>query len=132
MKGKTTMIKKKVFWFLLTLAQAAVLLSIGCTPPKPGLRFTYIEIEKYPAEIQEAIRKKEVIIGMTPIQVRYALGPPESARTFSPRENDIAEEWTYRSVMEMKTVYVVFEEGKVSRVSTEQRRVPTIRLEKVD
>ncbi len=104
----------------------------GCAPPKPRLRFTYMEIEAYPTNVQEAIRNQEVLIGMTPMQVRYALGPPESARTFSPRQNEIAEEWTYRSVMKMKKVYLVFEEGKVSKISTEQLRLPTIRVEKVE
>jgi len=91
-----------------------------------------MEIEAYPTNVQEAIRNQEVLIGMTPMQVRYALGPPESARTFSPRQNEIAEEWTYRSVMKMKKVYLVFEEGKVSKISTEQLRLPTIRVEKVE
>jgi len=122
----------RMLFFLVFLAGATIFVGPGCAPPKPGLRYTYMEIETYPTDVQEAIRNREVLIGMTPEQVRYALGAPESARTFAPRQNEIAEEWTYRSVMQMKTVYLVFEQGKVSKISTEQLRLPTIRIEKVD
>jgi len=123
----------RIFFNMVVLGSVVTLLAVSaCAPPKPGLRYTYMEIETYPVEIQEAIRKKEVVIGMTPTQVRYALGAPESARTFAPREKEIAEEWTFRSVMQMKTVYIVFEQGKVTKYSTEQLRLPTIRIEKAD
>jgi len=94
-----------------------------------GLRYTYVEIESYPEQLQESIRRGEVMVGMTPIQVRYALGAPERSRTFSPEAGRIREEWKYLSNLNLKKVFVVFEKGEVVRIETEERKFPTIRIE---
>ncbi len=113
----------------------AAMLSVACLLtaclPQAGLRFTYIEIENFPKNIQESIKKKEAVVGMTPVQVRYALGPPIVARTFSSEKEEILEEWTYKSVMTMKKIYVIFKDGRVVKIETEQRRLPSIRIEKI-
>lgn len=94
-----------------------------------GLRYTYMEIQDFPQEIQEKIRGKEAVIGMTPAQVRYALGSPASARTFSPEQGRIQEEWRYTSSMGIRKIFVVFEKGEVVRIETEELKFPTIRIE---
>jgi len=106
----------------------AVFMLTACAS-SAGLRYTYMEIQGYPLEMQENIRKKEAVIGMTPVQVRYALGSPVSARTFSPEEGRIQEEWKYTSKMGLKKVFVVFEKGEVVRIETEELKFPTIRIE---
>jgi len=105
----------------------AVLALAGCAGG--GLRYTYFEIEPYPEEVRESIRRGEVMIGMTPAAVRYALGAPERSRTISPGEGRIQEEWMYRSNLGLKKVFVVFENGEVVRIETEERKFPTLRLE---
>ncbi len=100
--------------------------------PQAGLRFTYVEIESFPQAIQDSIKKKEAVIGMTPVQVRYALGAPLVARTFSSDKEDILEEWAYHSVMRMRKVYVIFQNGRVIKIETEQRTLPSIHIEKID
>ena len=115
---------------LVSIVAVACLLT-ACLPQE-GLRFTYVEVEKFPQEIQESIKNREVVLGMSPVQVRYALGPPLAARTFSSEEKrEIYEEWTYLSVMKLKKVYVVFQNGQVSKIETEQRKLPSIHIEKV-
>jgi len=109
-----------------------LLLAVAGCAPKAGLRFTYVEIEGYPLELQEKIRTGEAAIGMTPVQVRYALGAPDNARTFSPEDGRIAEEWSYASGMGLSKKLIVFENGTVVKIETEKRRLPNIRVEKVD
>lgn len=115
---------------LISIVAASCLLITACLP-QAGLRFTYVEIESFPQNIRESIKKKEAVLGMTPVQVRYSLGPPGLARTFSSGKNEILEEWTYRSVVTMKKVYVIFQDGQVVKIETEQRTFPSIRIEKI-
>ena len=109
----------------------AMLLLASCSSTS-GLRYTYYEIEKFPIDIHENIRNKNVVIGMTPMQVRYALGAPNEARAVAPKEGTVAEEWTYKMQTQFKKVYVIFENNQVVKIQTDGLRFPTIRLEKVD
>ena len=113
---------------LAALIITAVFLLPACATGG-GLRYTYMEIQDYPPEMQEKIRGKEAVIGMTPMQVRYALGAPASARTFSPEQGRLQEEWKYTSSMGIKKIFVVFEKGEVVRIETEELKFPTIRIE---
>lgn len=118
--------KKTMFVSIVAIA----CLFTACMP-QAGLRFTYVEIESFPQAIRKSIKKKEAVLGMTPVQVRYALGSPRVARTFSSEKEEILEEWTYRSVVTMKKVYVIFQDGQVVKIETEQRMFPSIRIEKI-
>jgi outer membrane protein assembly factor BamE (lipoprotein component of BamABCDE complex) len=69
-----------------------VLLSAGCTQ---SVRYTEEEIQKFPVEVQDHIRKGEINVGMNKEQVRYAWGSPDSIEILDPFEGNSREEWTY-------------------------------------
>lgn len=103
----------------------------GCIAPS-GLRYTDIEIKDYPHDMQEQIRKSEVVIGMTPVQVRYAMGAPAYARTCYAPGGKIAEEWAYDSFSLLTKTYVVFENGRVVKIETTEHLLQPIGNRKAD
>lgn|GEM_PF-4442113 len=117
---------RRTAFFLMTCG----LLS-GCIAP-PGLKYTDIEIKDYPHDTQERIRKSEVAIGMSPVQVRYAMGAPTSARTCYAPGGRIAEEWAYDSFSLLTKTYVVFENGRVVKIETTEHMIQPIGTRKAD
>lgn len=82
----------------------------GCAT---GVRYTIEEIKDYPEPIQTAIKKGEVVLGMTPAQVRYAWGTPDKVGT-SYEEGKHKELWIYSSFLGLaKATYLFFEDGKL-------------------
>ena len=91
------------------------LLGVGCTK---SVRYTEVEIQKFPSDIQENIRKGEVNLGMTPQQVRYALGSPSSIKFLEPTSKGATrEEWIYTKLGIFGTKILVFLDGKLIYVS---------------
>ncbi|MBI5143258.1 MAG: hypothetical protein HZA20_13880 [Nitrospirae bacterium] len=103
----------------------------GCIAP-PGLKYTDIEIKDYPHDVQERIRKSEVVIGMTPVQVRYARGAPSYARTWYASGGKIVEEWSYDSFSLLTKTYVVFENGRVVKIETTEQVIQPLGTRKAD
>ncbi|MEW5743864.1 MAG: hypothetical protein AB1805_00300 [Nitrospirota bacterium] len=93
----------------------------GCASPA---RFTHDEIKHYPIEIQEKIIKGQIAPGMTPQQVRYAWGAPDSVRTLQPEAGKPKEEWIYTSGIGLLRTVLTFIDGKLTYiVSSEPGRM---------
>jgi outer membrane protein assembly factor BamE (lipoprotein component of BamABCDE complex) len=81
---------KKVLLAVLSLS--LLLFLSGCSK---SVRYTEEEIKTFPNEIKENVRKGQIALGMTPEQVRYAWGAPDSIKFLEAFENKSREEWTY-------------------------------------
>lgn len=84
----------------------------GCAMEK-SVRYTQEEIKDLPPHVQDRIMKGEVMLGMTPREVRYAWGPPESVRVLTPYEGKAREEWTYTKLGVYETKKLLFLDGKL-------------------
>ncbi|MEW6739925.1 MAG: hypothetical protein ACOYU2_11660 [Nitrospirota bacterium] len=112
--------KGKSFYVILLVV---VWLLAGCA--SSSVRFTHDEIKDYPLDVQEKIIKGEVAPGMTPQQVRYAWGNPDSVKKLEPeKDGKQKEEWTYSSVLGAFKTRLIFIDGKLTYIiSTEPGRV---------
>ncbi|MDA8168318.1 MAG: hypothetical protein M0Z59_01295 [Nitrospiraceae bacterium] len=102
-------IKGKKILFVSALLMAGALL--GCAQE---IRYSPSEISQYPPDIQSHIRNGEVMMGMTPEQVRYAWGAPTDVNILQPQNGKSREEWIYKSLA--STMTVEFTGGKVSEI----------------
>jgi len=92
-------------------------LQVGCAK---SIRYSADEIKDFPPEIQEHVKKGEVMLGMTPQQVRYTWGAPDSIRNLEPLDGKTREEWIYsaKGVMGViATRLLLFLDGKLIYVS---------------
>jgi hypothetical protein len=97
--------------FIAVIMALTFLCGIGCTK---SVRYTEEEIQSFPADIQEHIRKGEVKLGMTTQQVRYAWGAPSSIKFLEPTpKGKSREEWTYTKLGVFGTRLLVFVDGKL-------------------
>ena len=94
---------KEIFFVVLLLFFLS-----GCAS---GVKYTVEEIKDYPEPIQTSIKKGEVVMGMTPNQVRYAWGQPDktSATYEGGKHREI---WIYTSFFS-KSSYLFFEDAKL-------------------
>jgi hypothetical protein len=102
---------------ILIVSVLLFFLQVGCAK---SIRYSADEIKDFPAEIQEHVKKGEVMLGMTPQQVRYAWGAPDSIRNLEPLDGKTREEWIYsaKGVMGViATRLLLFLEGKLIYVS---------------
>lgn len=75
------------------IALAALTLMIGaCTT---AVRYSPAELSMFPPDVQERIKKKEVALGMTNVQVRYSWGAPAAVKVMTDESGNITEVWTY-------------------------------------
>ena len=77
---------------LLVIIAALFLFQAGCTK---AVRYTEEEIKGFPQNVQENIRKGSIDLGMSPEQVRYAWGSPDSIKFLEPYDGKPREEWMY-------------------------------------
>jgi uncharacterized protein YneF (UPF0154 family) len=98
---------KKVIVCVLILS---FLLVVGCTK---AVRYSEEEIKNFPPEAQENIRKGQVVLGMSPQEVRYAWGSPDSVRILEPFEGKQMEEWIYSTLPVYGTRLLLFYDGKL-------------------
>lgn len=95
-----------------------IALNFSCTK---AMRYTNEEISSYPPQIQEHIRKGEVVTGMTMQQVRYAWGAPAKIKVL-PSTDDGKErvQWEYRRMFGAFKTYLRFTDGVLTEIiSTE-------------
>jgi hypothetical protein len=100
---------KNVRLFLLVVT---IVLAAGCAGPA---RYSAGEIQNYPPAVQEHIRNKEVSLGMTMTQVRYAWGAPDSIRVMEPEGGKERIQWTYKKMIFSKT-RLIFTDGKLTDI----------------
>ncbi len=102
---------------ILIVSVLLFFLQVGCAK---SIRYSADEIKDFPPEIQEHVKKGEVMLGMTPQQVRYAWGAPDSIRILEPFEGKTREEWIYSSAGTMGVVgtkLLIFYDGKLLYIS---------------
>jgi hypothetical protein len=91
-----------------------------------GVRYSPSEISSYPSGIQEHIKKGEVALGMTPLEVRYTWGAPDVVRIpGAGTDGRFREIWVYRT-LGVFAKRLVFVDGKLSGIISglSWRRVP--------
>lgn len=100
---------------IVTMATTLILLlQGGCTK---SIRYTEEEIKNFPPGIQDNIRKGEILPGMTPQQVRYAWGSPDSIKFLEPMDGKTREEWIYSTAGVVGTKLLLFFDGKLIYIS---------------
>ena len=110
--------KTLLFALFLTLGLWTLL---GCTT---SVRYSPEEIKGYPPAVQEQIQQGNVVIGMTPQQVRYAWGPPTTANVMGPtQEGKLREEWLYSSGIFVQR-RLLFVDGKLFDIFPEPKPAP--------
>ncbi len=104
---------KRVLILFMTLA-----VFFACTKQ---MRYTVEEIKDYPPEIQEHIKKGEVVTGMTLQQVRYAWGAPSVTKVLSPSpDGKDRVQWEYHRWGGAFKTILRFTDGKLTEIiSTE-------------
>jgi len=96
---------------VVILITALLFLSqVGCTK---SIRYSEEEIKGFSPAIQEHIKQGEVVLGMTPQQVRYAWGSPDSLKILEPFEGKTREEWIYSTLGVVETKLLIFFDGKL-------------------
>ncbi len=96
---------------VVILITALLFLSqVGCTK---SIRYSEEEIKGFSPAIQEHIKQGEVVLGMTPQQVRYAWGSPDSLKILEPFEGKTREEWIYSTFGVVETKLLLFFDGKL-------------------
>ncbi|RMG68310.1 MAG: hypothetical protein D6710_10290 [Nitrospirae bacterium] len=106
---------KRLIIFVVLVSLFSV---ISCTK---AMRYTNEEISGYPAQVQEHIKKGEVVTGMTMQQVRYAWGAPNEIRPL-PSTPDGKErvQWTYKRLLGAFKTHLRFTDGVLTEIiSTE-------------
>jgi len=98
---------KKVILFVLVLS---FLSGAGCTK---AVRYSEDEIKGFSPEVQENIRKGQIVLGMSPQEVRYAWGSPDSVKILEPFEGKQLEEWIYSTLPVYGTRLLLFYDGKL-------------------
>jgi hypothetical protein len=98
---------KKVVFLVLILS---LLLGVGCTK---AVRYSEDEIKTFSPEMQENIRKGQVMLGMSPQEVRYAWGSPDSVRILEPYDGKQLEEWIYSTLPVYGTRLLLFYDGRL-------------------
>jgi hypothetical protein len=96
----------------LSFLLVSVVLAAGCAAP---MRYSAEEIQNYPAAVQEHIKNKEVSLGMTMTQARYAWGAPDSIRVMEPEDGKERVQWTYKKMIFSKT-RLIFADGKLTEI----------------
>jgi hypothetical protein len=102
---------------ILVVSVVLFFLQVGCAK---SVRYSADEIKDFPPSIQEHIKKGEVLLGMTPQEVRYAWGAPDSARMLEPLDGKTREEWIYSTKAGMGVIgtkLLLFFDGKLIYIS---------------
>lgn len=94
------------------------------------IRYSPSEISSYSSVMQEHIKKGEVALGMTPVQVRYSWGAPNAVRIpGADAEGRFREVWVYTKLKIFAT-RLVFTDGELTGIiSGMARRKPALTSE---
>jgi len=95
----------------ILLAALALILVAGCSQ---AVRYSPGELEAFPPQFREHIKKKEVSLGMSQSAVRYSWGAPKAVRVL-PEENK--EIWVYSS-LRVYVTKLTFKDGKLTGSSS--------------
>jgi len=96
-------------------------INVGCMQ---SVRYSEEEIKNFPPDIQEHIRKGEITLGMTPSQVRFSWGPPNSLRVLEPSEDGKnRDEWVYKNLGGILQTRIIFTDGRITEIITNDPQV---------
>jgi hypothetical protein len=94
---------------------------LGCAT---AVRYSPDEIKDYPPAVQEQIRQANVIVGMTPQQVRYSWGSPTTVNMLPlSLDGKLREEWLYSSSIFVQR-RLLFVDGKLFDIFPEPKPAP--------
>ena len=83
-------------------------------------RYSHDEIKDYPPSVQEQIKKGEISVGMTKVQVRYAWGGPQDVIVMPPSDQGKERvEWVYRRYSLFKT-RLIFVDGRLAEIASSE------------
>lgn len=103
---------KKSLFLMLTLV-IILILQAGCTK---AIRYSHDEIKDFPPSVQEHIKKGEVAVGMSKLQVRFSWGGPVIVNVLPPgEEGQERVEWIYRRLRIFKT-QLIFTNDKLTEI----------------
>lgn len=95
-----------------------IFLVVSCA--SSSIRYTVEEIQDFPPEVQDRIKKGEISLGMTLVQVRYAWGPPHIVNVLPPtKDGRDRVEWTYKKLGYFRTT-LTFEGIKVIEIRSNE------------
>jgi hypothetical protein len=95
-----------------------VVCALALTACTTSVRYSPSEIERFTPEIKEKIKKGEVDFGMSPLMVRYALGPPQAVRFPGVDEKGrFLEIWMY-TTLRVYVKKITFADNKVTEIYT--------------
>ncbi|PKL52426.1 MAG: hypothetical protein CVV37_01195 [Nitrospira bacterium HGW-Nitrospira-1] len=101
------------------LVAGAVLL-ISLSACAKSIRYSQEEIKNFSPTIQERIKNKEIAVGMTKLQVRYAWGGPDNVIVLPPSENGKERiEWVYEKLHFFKSRLIFTDDKLTEIISTE-------------
>ena len=96
------------------IAIVMVVFVVSCTK---SMRYSYEEIKDYPPEIQEHIKNKEIVPGMTYQQVRYAWGAPNVVKVLDPTPDGKERvQWEYQRAIGVFKTVLRFTDGKLTEI----------------
>jgi hypothetical protein len=105
---------KKFFLLLILISLCA---ACGCAK---SVRYSQDEIKDFPPQIQEYIKNRQVAVGMTKQQVRYAWGGPHSVNVLAPSEDGKERvEWIYEKMAFFKSRLIFFNDNVTEIISNE-------------
>ena len=116
---------KKTLFFALFLTLGLWTL-LGCATT---VRYSPEEIKGYPPAVQQQIQQGNVVVGMTPQQVRYAWGSPTTANVMTPAlDGKMREEWLYSSGIFVQR-RLLFVDGKLFDIFPEPKSAPASEIQ---
>ena len=93
-----------------------VIFLISVSACSKSIRYSQEEIKDFSPSIQEHIKKGEITIGMTTIQVRYSWGGPDQTIVLAPGELGKERlEWIYTSMHFLKS-RLIFTDNRLTEI----------------
>ncbi len=106
--------KKRFFHLFL-----AALMLTACA----GVRYSPSELKAFSPEAQQRIKKAEVALDMTPLEVRYSWGAPTDVNVLAQTEDGkYRERWVYREWVFFTTT-LIFTDGRLAEIISTDPKV---------
>jgi hypothetical protein len=101
--------------YIITVISILFVIQSGCAR---SMRYSHQEIKDFPPPVQEQIKKGEISIGMSKVQVRYAWGGPDNIIPHKPQEDgNEYTEWVYKETL-FFTTQLFFTDDRLTKIIT--------------
>jgi hypothetical protein len=103
--------------YIIAVVSIFLIVQSGCVR---SMRYSHQEIRDLPPSVQEKIKKGEISIGMSKLQVRYAWGGPDDSIPHKPKlDGQEFTEWVYKKALFFKT-RLFFTDDRLTEIITNQ------------